>query len=433
MKTQSRINLRMSSAIIVLFTSMLMLCLSTPTLADQCYFTPRIPTEIPFIIPFAPETNVSYWMYSFDKTNAEDTVFMFKGEFPFARHMSYMLVDGDKNNRVAQGLSDCDIIPLKENFNPYEVRMDRDWKPREYRIWLVPELDRQNIEQQIMQAFPDEEKPNIITIPFQITNPRLTYRIYLPDSDQDKMGGVSVPEIFAFEAIDIQTPKSCPGWYFYSAEEETSDEIEAGEQIAEKSLIDDKIRSFRLESDGPNVNTYYLGSLFKNRFLQQEVVIFEFFVPTFPKTYNEDAPLSGEEQVRYWSICLQGLEYWQTSKCLFDESAILEDAGGGLKKVKIVVGSAAIDGIAPLYGFNHFKWGFQKPWLFFRQVHPQDFPGAYNKIDEIFSLKEIAKSDEELSDLLAKYEAEGKLPAGWAPVGRYCSLESFIENGGDCQ
>lgn len=419
---------------IVLIATLWMQLFSTSTLADQCFFTPRIPTEIPFIIPFAPETNVSYWMYSFNGINAEGTVFRIEGEFPHARHTSYMLVDGDKSKSNPQGLADRDIHPLINNYNPYEVGMNRNAEDRSYRIWLIPEGLESNIAQQILQAYPDEEQPNIITIPFQNTNPRLTYRIYLPDSNQDKMGGVAVPEIFAFEATDITLPKPCPGWHFYSSGEDELDEmeIEAAEQIANQSLIDNKIRSFRMESDGPNKATYYLGSLFKNRFFQQEVAIFEFIVPTFPKTYADNTPFSGEEQVRYWSLCLQGMEYQQTSKCLFDENAILEDAGDGLKKIKIVVGAAELEDIAPLHGFNHFKWGFQKPWFFFRQVLPQEFDGSYENIDEIFSLKQIAESNEPLNDLLDYYEAEGKLPTGWAPVGRYCSLISFLLYGSQC-
>jgi len=68
-----------------------------------------------------------------------------------------------------------------------------------------------------------------------------------------------------------------------------------------------------------------------------ELVVVRFKAPTFPDTYDSRAPISGHEQVRYWSICEYELSTGRLAGCVADYQARLDAHG----YATIVLGSAS--------------------------------------------------------------------------------------------
>ncbi len=391
--------------------------------ADDCTVMWRLITHKPDQSPAYPEWNTVYWSFTFRKWESPYKKLTFAGIFPHARYMSYVLYNIKDGNDVDQ-LLDIDIQPDKNSVNPYlpntpRTDVDEEGNPiyRNYTINVVQE------------GSPDEDAPNTMVIPSDVENLVILLRIYLPDD------GIYPPydnrflkpaAVTAYSEL-LGTETNCPGAI---PSESFLDGISPPENAPTLDQISDQIIwSFLPGKVGlyPNGNNPYLAAPLQPA-PGGKLALMRFRPPKYTKTKNGTNMFTGDEEVRYWSVCLSNLEDTTTSKyCFADEDMIVAEDGF----VKIAVAPEEIAASKPFKDWNYIPWTNQeRPVLLFRQLEPKDFAGSFNKVNrpdtpEELDALENAQSADDILPFAAHYY---KNIGDYGPQGIYCSDVEFKEN-----
>ncbi len=349
---------------------------------------------------YFPDLHAVYWAYRFDASApyAVNTAFRIHGQFAYARNTSFHFYPTLSENRAFSFLSDINIVPDAGSTNPFLPGANRHATNRWYTIWLVP-ADSARAGQ-----------PNTLVAPVDSSISKLLLRVYRPDSGYSN-GGVPLPTIEAFDD-DTGEPVNCP--------------------LALRAIVspidysswpthEPEVSFYHLATSGfyaNDENQYLVADLSPNKYSQ--ILVLRFYAPTFLDTYQHpEAVFTGNEEVRFMSLCMGGQTSTKTSECIADDQFTRAQSG----YYNVVLGPpnrADIRTAAIARGYNYVGWYSLTPIVVFRQMLPRaDFVGSVARVPLFDYTKPMA--DQRAENFIGIY----------APVGRYCSVPSFM-NGGTC-
>lgn len=139
-------------------------------------------------LPFLPEGNVNYYMYSFKRNTTDKIGLRITADFPFARYMSYNIYDNRDRSSITS-MIDKEIEADEGSVNPFQS--SESASKRKYTIYILPDIPEA------------AGYPNALRFDTKIPNLCTMLRLYVPEVD--KYGGVGLPNI---EAFDLTTGKT---------------------------------------------------------------------------------------------------------------------------------------------------------------------------------------------------------------------------------
>lgn len=350
---------------------------------------------------FYPELHAVYWYWWYDATapGGQNISFRLQGQYPYARNSSYHFYPTQNGGSADNSLRDVQIVPDLGSVNPALPGVDRHSPNRSFTLWIVPSTD------------PRVGEPNTLVITPDSNLPTFMLRAYRPDYGYDN-GGVPLPTIESFSSI-TGDPVPCPpipGW---------APPVPVNPELGPPAS--DPIHFYRSGGDGyyPNDDNKYLVARGAPRTFGK-IAILRFFPPTFLDTYRHpEAVFTGNEEVRYMSLCTGGQFSTRTSQCIADDQFILNQDG----YYNVVVGPDDRDAraAANARGYNYLVWyNMSGPMLLYRQMVPHpDFIGSIYNVPRYNP------------DLPAEQQMAELFIGEYAPSGRYCDLQDFM-NGSDC-
>ena len=307
---------------------------TTPVLSDS-QWEPFIGTD-PKVIAL-PDFYSNYYAFSFDRTN-EDNKYIgirVKGQFGYARYMSYNLYDAKKASSFG-GFTDTALVPDAGSVNPFKPYADPNAPGRNYTLTVVP------------KGYPVYgNESNVFTFTTDsIDILTLMIRYYVPQKSET--AGVSLPSI---EAFDVRTGNTVSLPPTYSILKELSESVYTTRlSPIFKTAIDDTIRFYHAIGLGQfnNADNLYLISALKR--LNNEVFLLRFKPPTF----RLDGTTDPNNDVRYWSITQSRKN---TTSALGIKDADFKTAADGY--VYVAIGDENIKGKAKKAGYNFMPWMVQ--------------------------------------------------------------------------
>jgi hypothetical protein len=284
-----------------------------------------------------PDVNTAYWgaVYQLPEGGSHITI---EGKFPHSRYISY-------SNYYALGgtisdLTDIEIQPALGSTNPFVPGSPRNDPSRIYSLTIrkgTPEIA-------------PTEDDNILYGADELSF--LLYRVYLPDAGTDASGNGGRPRITLHmeDGSIVQGMEACDAVnYVINAEERkvewyTEDEYASYRESSDPSQNPPKFRAtYNFEfhkqcdfsGDCSSIPTIPLRYTFPDphhlySFINQqhgEVLMLRGRLPETPKTYNGDDFVSGNTELRYWSICSYEYFSQRGEACLFDEQVQVNDDG----------------------------------------------------------------------------------------------------------
>jgi hypothetical protein len=353
-----------------------------------------------------PDMNVTYWRYRFQVTADSPVTLRIAGQFPHGRYMNFNVYDQETLDSTAK-LTDADIVPDPGSVNPFTTGVARDAAHRDYTTWVVPKLAR--------APMPVGQNLMVMPQPIPGADPKaveLWYRIYEPDPAAVPDGGVAPPRISAFTDVTGATPAACPQRAALSAP------LWRALGTLPPALRDPNIIFFAPKPMTMYANadtTYLLGRL---AFKFGDVAVIRFKAPQFPDTASGLGAFPAPAEVRYWSLCLGGVDT-RTSACLADSQAHLDAQGWET----LVVGSKELEPRVRALGFDFLE---KPPFLlsFVLYRHLLDRPGFAGALSLVPMLTTLPRIDWGTVLPLAAPAVIGD----YAPRGRHCSEEDFFEN-----
>ena len=238
-------------------------------------------------LPLLPDSNVNYFLYSFTRTKGSTIGIRIKGQYGYARYMSYNVYDNNTLSSVAS-LVDMNIVPDAGNENPYLSSANALLANRNYTVNICP-----NTVDSL--AF-----VNNLRYDDKIENIGIILRYYIPQ--QNNYANVPLPTI---EAFDVTTGKALetplPANTNFEAQfQQKYQKISALLNLA--GLLEAPKDVFFYKFSGvflyPNLDNYYLFTPIT--FNKNNVTMLRFKAPTFSQNNSQN----GLTDVRYFSICL---------------------------------------------------------------------------------------------------------------------------------
>ena len=350
------------------------------------------------------DSNNAYWRIRFRLPKNSKIALRFRGRFSYSRYMSFNVYDQATLNSQ-YSLADFNIQPDSGNLNPFLPDASRGSENRNYTVWVVPSdmKDKFSSYSNVM-GYPVTQKESA----FQYLE--VWYRVYFPDIFSDGNGNVSLPHIESFDP-DTMNAKECP---------ERGEIQPPGLSLTNSPPTASEGDVFFYRSAGANIyslpdNQYLTSRLTRKK---NEVYAFKFRNPQFSNTYFEHDKFNADTQIRYWSLCLSGVN-GVTGECLADSKAKISHDGF----VNIVVGQEEYRKEIESLGFNFISRGnFTLPVIIYRNLLSRnDFEGNLDKIPIWFpqGLNQVADPK-----LFAAHHFIGD----YAPRGAYCSWSEFIKN-----
>jgi len=367
-------------------------------------WSPSINGQVPYMLPFYPEVEAAYWMLpqSFDPAVFKNpVVYQLKGQFPYARYMSFHSYDATTGDYVA-ALKDIEIVADEGSINPYGKGVARDQKNRDYTLWLVPEG----------ASLPQlSHAKNILVIPKGVKFSAAVLRVYRPDESKGLDGGVPLPQVFAFDAQSGLAVNKCAPLLMVTPKSLV--EGKDDRRFDRRDTIDPNIRHFRSNGAGfyPNKHNAYLVSEFNQKL--GEMAVLKWKAPTSPNTKLGGGTFNHKQQVRYWSYCLGGEQASNTSYCLVDDEAVIDEEGF----VNVAMGpdDNELMNKAKKAGINYIPWGLHyRPTTILRHMEGETrFANSIQGVPEVDVHKPMAEQGGEL--FIGEY----------SPTGFYCSKYEF--------
>jgi hypothetical protein len=156
-------------------------------------------------VPSQLDMHAAYAFYLFELAATQDRLALrFEGEFPFAAYMGYTIYDGS-DGFLETALVDDQILPDPGSSNPFVAGTPVNAPRRSYTVVVRPHGT---------SAADHPEFGNQMEMPAPTGGPsRRTLdqwlRTYGPNADRDRLGGVALPRITAFD-WDTLEPVGCP-------------------------------------------------------------------------------------------------------------------------------------------------------------------------------------------------------------------------------
>lgn len=156
--------------------------------------------------PVQFDTHAAYIFYLFELSQAQQrTALLLEGDFPFAAYMGFSIYDG-ANGYLNAAIVDHEIVPNPGSQNPFLPGTPVNTANRTYQVVVRPHGANASDHAQFV---------NQIEMPLSMaSNPSrraldLWLRIYGPNEGEDRLGGVALPKISAFDWDTLQ-PAACP-------------------------------------------------------------------------------------------------------------------------------------------------------------------------------------------------------------------------------
>lgn len=296
------------------------------------------------------DTQAVYLMGAFGYTPG--VALRIQGLFPYARYMSFMLYGGG-SNAVVDRLTDQSIAPDAGSTNPFRPLADRHARRRAYTIYL-------------RQGAPPRSGRASNTLYTGSNRPVLViYRVYAPDQSAgakgaDVYGGVPKPGIAVLGAASrhgaaVRSLPLCA----------TPQPARGAPTIAIKTpLLWHRVG--RRGGGGTNADEAYLQVRLDHT---DGAYVLRFQAPIFADT-PAGHPITGREDVRFWSICQYAMATTKVVACLHDDEAVANRAG----EITLVVSTLAErPGWATrAHGVNWLPFGPERiGMLIYRQLLPR--------------------------------------------------------------
>jgi hypothetical protein len=295
--------------------------------------------------------NAVYWFVHGIPTYPPGGHFRFRGEFPRARYMSWQNHDFFGNSTAV--LADTDIVPDRGD-NPFRPNTP-------YSSGSTYTVDLLDVPPEA-RPLPEPRPANVIYGGYRYDGSKteyngIAYRVYVPDLGTDSLGGVPRPNWY----FVVDDPEKTSLEAIHDMCRKIGEIQEATTQLAHAVVRSDRPRSAELTEKldslmaedsfteagtSPPLGFLFMDSLFywavppdsngrglyvnaQSGYLQvylppwhDEVAIVRFKAPTFPDTQGiQGVPqeISGNEQLRYWSLCAQDTTAaLATTGCLYD-------------------------------------------------------------------------------------------------------------------
>lgn len=283
-------------------------------------------------LPLLPDSNVNYFLYSFTRTKGSTIGIRIKGQYGYARYISYNVYDNNTLSSVAS-LVDTKIIPDTGNENPFLPTSSALLTNRNYTVNICPNTVDSS-------AF-----TNNLRYDDKIENVGIILRYYIPQ--QNNYANVPLPTI---EAFDINTGKTVetPSPSSTNFEEQFKEKYQkisallnlAGLLEAPKDVLFYKFSGVFLY---PNLDNYYLFTPLT--FNKNQIIMLRFKAPTFAQNNTQN----GLTDVRYFSICLCDAKTY-TYSTTTDLSFNIADSDGF---INIVIGDEDAALRAKAAGLNY--------------------------------------------------------------------------------
>lgn len=252
--------------------------------------------------------NANYYTFPYEVNSNIEIVI--KGQFPYARYMSFTL-SGQLDNVIATA-PDKALIPDPGSINPFLPCADWNADNRNYTIRILPTAPPQGYEHFVPEAGNNTFYAGTLKDGTPNKFGLIGFRIYVPSIGYDKTGGVELPKI-----TYCATKNNCKNTLISEIINKTTkpnnpltqtnvfikdSPFECYRNIAEQNcdLIWSRIGVIATRILQPDLNTVYILSDQLKRDLDKLLFI-RWKAPTFPDTYH-NIGISGKEDMRYWSM-----------------------------------------------------------------------------------------------------------------------------------
>lgn len=381
------------------------------------------------IVPFI-DLNAKYYSYQFKIPAGKKVQFKIEGTFPIARYMSFHVYDQLTEDPISR-IADTFIDPNDNSVNPFRPGIDRYSPNRDYSLW-INQLNNSSSSNQTLWLPSNETQDRFID---------LWYRVYVNEETN-----LTLPRILAFD--QEKNPIACPEphlktWSIATEpgpldfriptraqENKIPAPFKNGEvhffKPSTSSLganLDNKYLSTRL--DGKALfSPYSIKGRIERRLLKKynvinnigDMTVLRFKTPSFPDTLSKLKYFTGNEDVRYWSLCLSDADT-STEQCLMDSQVQTLTNARGEKYAVVVVGpdNPKLKQLvrSKHYNFlNHAK--VRAPLLFFRQMLAN--PNFTGNIEKVSPLPESMDPE---GDISPSFFGETAID-DYSPFGRQC-------------
>jgi hypothetical protein len=360
-------------------------------------------------IPFMSDTNVTYGVFCFSPKTGTYDLIKISGEFPHARYVSFMVYGGSRSQPF-DVITDDAIKPDPGQINPFLPGADRTAPNRKYTIYAIREGS----------GIDPSSFANALTIPASESFINLMMRIYRPDEGAGVYGGVPLPTV---EAGRMPGPVTAPRYGLGSdlnALLKMFWMVHYQEAAIYDRLHDDTaIEFYHLTRPGglPNADVPYLDTALgaTETGPNAKLAVITFRPPTFANTSNGRDPITGFEDVRYYSFCTSDVATGFNSRCVADNQLALNDDG----TITLVVYPPVLETIVKRSGLNRLVRGYSATTsLTYRQLLPAaGFAGSARLVPAL-----PIPMDDTID--LESYKASHYI-ADYAPHGSYYTRPEF--------
>jgi len=418
--------------LILFFILSLNLVFSFSTKAQEFNDCSRAWRELDWkMVPFI-ELNARYFSYQFKIPRGKRLNFKIEGVFPYARYFSFHTYNQETEDPMSH-LTDFKVEPTSGSVNPFQIGVDRYSPNRYFSAWINSSVELKTDEQKLIIPF-DESRDRFVDIWF---------RIYANENEKIKL-----PSIQSFDGSF--KPTACPDlhtkeWSLATEPGPYNLRVPSESQMGKVPLPfkNGEVHFFRPSTStlGANMDNRYLSTRldgkalfspftlkgqYERRMLKKhkailnigDITAFKFQVSSFPDTKAHLQSFTGEEEVRYWSICVSGEDTF-TSGCIMDSEAQTFLGADGKRYAVFVIGpkdsQLKID--LKKAGYNYLDHSKHRvPILFYRQLlASQNFEGSLEKIKPISPNE--AKNEQGLEPFFGDTEI-----GNYSPTGRQCGL-----------
>lgn len=361
-------------------------------------------------LQFYPDHFAYYWEYTFDAEANPDLGLIIEGEYPDARFLSYNVYDDDaqtSNCEQSYSLMDIEITPDNGYTNPF--RNETSAKNQKYTVYILPTDAPASI---------TANKSNICWFDADVKKVCTILRYYIPEGDM--LGGVAMPTI---KGIDLTTGKevNAPKRELSGLRGEM--ELPSAAFTSTPTLLFFRAPFSYAYPNGPAEYCYSRNILDEN-----EVMLFNFKAPTYPKTVGEYTTCD----MRYWSVCVGNSETY-TPLAISDYQTRIDSDGFAnyILADKNSADYSNVKALAEANGYNILEWN-GKEWkqgvmiLYRNMVFADDYA---------HSLRNMLPVGPDV-DLMDIYKNSQKYICGnglgqWGAIGKKITTTEFIEANGN--
>lgn len=358
-------------------------------------------------LQFYPDHFAFYWEYTFDAAANPNIGLIIEGEYPKARFLSYNAYDDDAQTSYCEkgfSVMDVEIEPDNGYVNPFVQETTKT--NQKYTVYVLPTDAPESIVANCNNiCWFDADVKKVCTI----------LRYYIPEGGIE--GSVAMPTI---KAVDLTTGKELKAPERALSGLRGEMELPSAAFTAAANLL-----FFRapFAFAYPNSPSEYCYS--RNVLEEDEVMVFNFKAPSYPKSVSEYATAD----MRYWSVCV-GNEETYTPLAISDYQTTI-DANGFANYILADVNSAnysEVEKIAKEKGYNILawngaEWGKGVMILYRNMVFADDYAHSMRLLEPVGPGVNVMADP-------SKYISVMKL-GPWGATGRKITTADFINAGGN--